>query len=385
MMKTKYLQFAFIIALALAAWLVPSHSQAAMLYTGSANQVVYVGQDFVVEWYLDTQGKDINSLSLDLTYSKDKLEATNVSVGNSSLDLWVKPPTYENSKGEIKLVGGISAGANDNKLSIFRVTFKPKETGNAKLSISKNSDALVADGLGSSAGIIFNEVNFTINPAEAQPAQISSPSHPDQSLWYKNRNVLIKVEPKEGEIYSYSFSSNLELFPDPKQEAVSTPIEFHDLPDGIYYFKLNSKNGPSEWQEAGVFRVQIDFTPPKEFTPRIGKDPSVFDGQPFVTFNALDNISGISHYEVRSGLFGGWEKTKNKFFKLPGLVLGDTLEVKVVDEAGNERVAEIKVDKTQVNSVFSNPILWGIIILSLIAAFWVIWHYFRLLKKYKLK
>jgi hypothetical protein len=384
--KFKFIKLFFTIVLFLSAKflaLSPDTVSAALLYTGAANQVVYVDQTFVVEWYFDTQGKDINSLSLTLTYSKNKLEVVETSAGNSALDLWVKTPSFDNSKGEIKLVGGISGGVNDRKLSIFRATFKPLETGNAKISLAKDSDALIADGLGTSAGIIFNEVNFAINPKEAKPALISSPTHPDQDVWYKNNEINIKVDPKAGEQYSYSFSSNLELFPDPNPDDLSKPIIFHQVPDGIYYFKLNSKLGPSDWQEAGVYRVQIDSTPPKEFTPSIAKDPAVFEGNPFVTFNTTDNISGIAYYEVKSGLLGGWKRTDDMFFKLPGLVLGDKIEVRVVDAAGNERITQVKVDKEMVNSVFSKPIFWVIIILSLIAIQQLIKLYLKLLKKYK--
>jgi hypothetical protein len=361
----------------------PSVSNAALLYTSSANQVAYVGETFVVQWYLDTQDKSINSLSLTLTYSKEKLEVVESSVGDSSFNLWVKTPEFDNSKGEIKLIGGLSGGVSSNKLPVFRATFKPLATGNAKISLKQDSDVLLADGMGSSAGLIFTEVSFNINPIEAKPAHITSETHPDQDAWYKNKNAVIKVETKEGEQYSYSFSSNIEIIPDDKPDDVSQPLIFNDNADGIYYFKLNSRTGPSNWQEAGVYRVKIDGTPPREFNPAISKDPAVFDGQAFVSFNATDNVSGVSYYEVKSGLFGSWQKTNDPYFKLSGLVLGDKIEVKVVDEAGNERITEVKVDKTIANSVFSNLIISSIIVISLIAVGLLVWLYFKLLKKYK--
>jgi hypothetical protein len=358
-------------------------ASAAMLYTGSANQVVYLGETFVVEWYLDSQGKSINSMDLNMTFSADKLEVVEVNEGNSVIDLWVKTPTHDNNSGKIKLVGGVSGGVNEDKLNIFRATFRPKDIGKAIISLEKNSDVLLADGQGTSAGLVFNEVSFTINPLEAKPAQISSSTHPDQDAWYKNQNATLKIGPKEGELYSYSFSSNLEIFPDDNLDDVTQPIHFQNLQDGIYYFKLNSKTGTGNWQEAGVYRVKIDTTPPREFTPSIGQDQSVFEGQPFISYSTTDSVSGIDHYEVKSNFFSGWQKTDDSYFKLPGLVLGDTVEVKVVDSAGNERIAEVKVDKSISNSVLSNLKFWGIMILSLAILGLLVWYYFKLLKKYK--
>jgi hypothetical protein len=374
----------FAILLLVGSFLAPRQADAALLYTGAANQVVYLGESFVVEWYLDTQGQDVNSMSLVLNYAKDKLEVLEASAGSSALDLWIKPPEFDNGQGAIRLIGGVSGGVDDAKLPIFRATFKPLVAGDAKLSLGTESEVLVADGLGSSAGVIFNEVNFRINPAEAKPAQISSATHPNPDAWYKENDVEIAVQAKPGEEYSYTFSSNLEMFPDPNPDDVRAPVRFMRLDDGIYYFKLNSRASGGDWQEAGVFRVKVDSTPPRDFTPAVGKDPAVFDGAPFISFSTSDSVSGVQYYEVKSSFLSGWQKTDNTFYKLPGLVLGDTIEVKVVDAAGNERITAVKVDKALVNPAFSNPIFWVIISISLLAAALLAWQYARLMRKYKI-
>lgn len=362
----------------------PQYADAALLYTGAANQVAYVGESFVVEWYLDTQGKSINSMSLTLTFASDKLEVLDASTGNSALDLWIKTPQFDNQQGTINLVGGVSGGLNDSKVPVFRATFKPKATGEAKISLDAGSQVLLADGLGSGAGVVFNEINFRINPLDARPSQITSSTHAGTDTWYKAQDAEFLVQAKPGEEYSYSFSSNLEIFPDAIPDDINTPINFKDLDDGIYYFKLNSRLGPSDWQEAGVYRVQVDTTPPREFTPSIGRDPAVFDGAPFVTFSTSDNISGVSHYEVKTSFLSGWQRVDGTYYKLPGLVLGETIEVKAVDAAGNERVASVKVDKNMISPFYTNPIFWVIIILSILGVILLVWLYLRALRKYKI-
>ena len=88
----------------------PKPAQAATLYSGAANQVVYKGQSFVVDWYLDSQDSAINTVDLKLTYSKALLDVVDVNAGSSALDLWVKSPAFSAEDGTIQLTGGLSGG-----------------------------------------------------------------------------------------------------------------------------------------------------------------------------------------------------------------------------------------------------------------------------------
>ena len=51
----------------------------------------------------------------------------------------------------------------------------------------------------------------------------------------------------------------------------------------------------NEWQSV----VSEDTVPPQPFTILAGQDPSVFNGQKYIFFQALDADSGIDHYEVQ--------------------------------------------------------------------------------------
>lgn len=53
------------------------------------------------------------------------------------------------------------------------------------------------------------------------------------------------------------------------------------------------------WSDA----LTADITPPAPFTISAGKDPSLYDGKTFITFNAVDAESGIDHYEVTEGSY----------------------------------------------------------------------------------
>jgi hypothetical protein len=248
--------------------------------------------------------------------------------------LWLKPPSADNTNGSVELVGGVPNGANGNKIPIFRTVFLAKSAGSAFINLNPASVVLLNDGQGSSELLKFKNESFNVYPKSFIPMQITSPSHPDPNAWYKNHDVVIKFNLKSGEDYSYSFSSNIEIIPDNQEQDVPTEIKYPNMPDGIYYFKLNSKVGSSNWKEAGVFRIQIDSTPPEAFQPVIGSDPAIFNGSSFVSFSTVDKLSGISHYKVKIGLFGRSLETQSPY-KLSKPLIGDSVKVTAFDQAGN--------------------------------------------------
>jgi hypothetical protein len=371
-------------AVVAALFFAPKPAQAATLYSGAANQVVYKGQSFVVDWYLDSQDSAINTVDLKLTYSKALLDVVDVNAGSSALDLWVKSPTFSAEDGTIQLTGGLSGGLKSNRIPIFSVTFMPKDTGEARINMDQQSQVLIADGQGTPAPLLFNPVVFAINPAEAALNAIRSNTHPDQTKWYKENRAVLKFLPKDGEQYSYSFSSNSELFPDDAADPLRDEYVYDHLPDGVYYFKLNSKTGNGAWSEAGVYRIQIDATPPEQFEPAIASDSSIFDGSPFLSFAAKDKASGVARYEVRYGI-GGWQPVDQTFIRIPGLVLGSSIEVKAVDEAGNEQISRVSLKDLPQVSAYRQWFLWGIIISAgLVAVFLLRLGYKRLNRKYQI-
>jgi hypothetical protein len=326
-------------------------ASAALLYSQSAQQDVYNGQTFVLDWFLDTEGRPINSFDLKIDFNKDVLEVIEAGSGNSLINLWIKYPTFDNQRGLIELTGGIANGVIGNQVPVFRTVFKNKTAGTASITLNPDSKILLNDGLGTSEELKFRNVLFNVYPQEFLPLQITSTSHPDQNLWYKNRDVKLSFVQKPDTEYSFSFSSNIELIPDDIANEVPEFLFYGSLPDGIYYLKVNSKVGPpaspdasqggSAWQEAGVFRVQIDATAPEIFIPEIGSDSNIFGGRDFLSFSTLDKTSGISHYEVKSGLLGT-SKVVSSPYELRRPLVGKHVAVAAIDRAGNKRVVTIE-------------------------------------------
>ncbi|HYE22240.1 MAG TPA: hypothetical protein VD998_01475 [Verrucomicrobiae bacterium] len=360
-----------------------NQASAVSLYVGAANQVAYQDQTFLVEWYLDTQDEEINTVYLKLKFSKNALEVVDTSVGGSALNLWIKLPEVSNDLGTIELTGGISGGIKSDKVPIFTTTFKPKQTGSALITMDESSTILLSDGEGTSTSLLFNQLKFTVQPADAAPYKITSPTHPSETDWYKSETVEISFDPKANETYSFSFSSNAEVIPDDKPDDVkSGKLKFENITDGIYYFKLSSKTSSGPWQESGVFRVQIDRTPPENFKPEVASDPAIFNGKPFISFTAVDQVSGVDHYEIRFGSLGRWNRTDSSVVQIPGIILGDVVEIKVVDAAGNEQIQRVSIDELSQNSLFRSWIIWAIMLIGLVFVFFGVrlYRYFR--KKY---
>jgi hypothetical protein len=314
--------------------------KASVLYAGAANQNVYEGQTFVVDWFLDTESQNINTLDLHLRFSADQLDLVSAEAGNSVVSLWVQPPTLI-SPAEISLSGGIPGGLSGRQLPIFRSTFRAKTSGEANITLDSASTVLLNDGQGSKDVLNFSPLHFFVLPKTAMPLVVVSSTHLNQEKWYKINVVKLSFTPKAGEQYSYNFSSNLDIILLPEPQVVPPEIVYKDLPDGIYYFKVNSrpvadKTVAGNWQEAGVFRVQIDATAPENFQGVLSSDPTMFGGRPFLSFNTVDKTSGVAGYAIKVGTFGNFYNQVSPFVPHRPLV-GETIVIRAIDRAGNVR------------------------------------------------
>jgi len=93
-----------------------------------------------------------------------------------------------------------------------------------------------------------------------------------------------------------------------------------------------------------------DLQPPDPFTPELARDPSLFNGQYFLSFATTDAGSGISHYEVLevpTGPGGSrsseWQVAQSPYL-LKDQTLASNIYVRAVDNAGNFRVVEIPAE-----------------------------------------
>ena len=121
-----------VLSLILVALSVPSLSWAAILYLTPSEGNYFQGETFVEEIRLDTEGENINTVKVDLNYSKDNLEIVDFSDGGSLLTLWVERPlittntSTKDHEGLISLIGGVPNGFKGTGL-IGKIIFKVRK------------------------------------------------------------------------------------------------------------------------------------------------------------------------------------------------------------------------------------------------------------------
>jgi len=136
-------------------------------------------------------------------------------------------------------------------------------------------------------------------------------------------------------------------------DGQGTPAEIMPAPIGLTVV---------EEGEVPAYTTLEDIDPPEAFTP-ILVEQEQFGGW-VVVFSAQDKGSGIAYYEVREGWFG-WESAESPFL-LKDQKLHSSISVKAVDEAGNERLANLEALNGE--PWYLNGIFWSILAIVLVTA-----------------
>jgi hypothetical protein len=87
--------------------------------------------------------------------------------------------------------------------------------------------------------------------------------------------------------------------------------------------------------------ASVDSTPPHFGVIEVGREPSVYDGQYFISFYATDDISGVRHYQVSEGQ----ETTdvSDGVYVLHDQERKTRVFITVYDQAGNSRTVEVSL------------------------------------------
>ncbi len=336
-MQTKNIN---IIVILLAFLLLPSATQASILYFDPSDGNYGQGDEFAVDIRLDVSGNCINTVEANIGFTKDTVGIVDFSSGSSILSLWVdKPSTSQmpeiNEKGELHFAGGIPGGycgriPGDPGASNVVGTLILKIPGFAvieskeniiKLNFLEGTRALINDGLGTADSLITKDAEFTFAP----------------------RPVL----PKD------------------------------------------------EWEEL----LRSDTVPPEPFIVELHQDLSLFEGKYYIIYSTTDKQSGVDHYEVleiKSGEQLGVEPKRSVMdillrreklppewteavmpYLLSDQSLSSIIKVRAIDKAGNERMVEyIPLEKEL--AAKKRSIWWLIVPILIIAAFilifWILFN-----------
>ena len=346
--RTIFLFFAFLLS-------APIYAEAATLYFSPSSGTYKVGGTISVSVLVSSTDKAMNAVSTKVSFPSDKFSVSSISKTNSVINFWVQEPSYSNSDGSVSLEGVVlNPGYIGSSGKIATITFKVKDSGSAKLSLSSSS-VLANDGVGTdilssigSASFVLEDSSASVEEAvvAAPPSNngnlsalvITSATHPDQSAWYNKKNAQFAWGLPDGAsgvklLYDHSPNSRPTVLYSP---AISSK-EVTNLSDGVWYFHAAARDQDGDGS-AGHYKFQIDTERPNIFD--INEVETGIFGNPRAKFllTAEDKTSGIDHYEIQvdTGKSVLFKDDGSHTYETEGLPPGDhTIFGKVFDRAGN--------------------------------------------------
>jgi len=275
-------------------YLLPT-AHAARLYFYPQNVNVAEGDSYIVEVRIDTEGELINALEIGGSVSNGSIKS--ISTDNSLIQIFISSSHTDNS---FRFTGGTPGGFTGDGI-IGRLTIRASQSGETLVAFDENPNLLSGIGQNISAPINFINASANITARSQNHIDISSRSHPDQNTWYNETNLHLRWNLEDGIEYSYLVSLDPTAVPDNTPDKPTGKLQWQGdisiegLSQGIYYFTLKRV------EESDIFRYRamIDTIPPSWIAVELSEGVQETGGQSFVTFIAKDDLSGISHYEVR--------------------------------------------------------------------------------------
>lgn len=273
--------------------------EAASFSIAPAGGTYTVGSTFDVSLLLDTERETINAIQAVVGFPPDKLQLVSPATSNSIIQLWTAPPQFNNQTGRVELQGGIPKGVKLSNGLVLTLTFRVKSVGTAAVRFLDNSRILLHDGKGTDVLRDTSSAIYTlVLPPPAGPL-VSSETHPDQTRWYPNANVILKwAHDEEVEGYSYILNDQPVDLPDDIVDRSLTGLSYSKVQDGLHYFHIKALRGGS-WGGTTHYALKIDTMPPAAFPVEIIPGSRTVRRQPIFQFITTDAHSGLDHYEVK--------------------------------------------------------------------------------------
>jgi len=356
----QFLIFSFLILVILSMLPLAVRAEGASLSIYPQTGTFTVGSTFDVSVFLNTGGENVNAVRVDLKFDPEKLQVVTPAKGLSAVGVWVFPPSFSNTKGEISLQGGFSEkGINTSEGLISVIVFEAISSGSVEVNFLDSSKVLVGEKEGINILTSLNRGVYEIVPSPPKGPKIFSESHPDQNKWYKNNSPVFSWEKIEGATgFSYKLDDDPFGEPDNIVDTDSTSISFDKVEDGIHYFHLKAKKG-EVWGGTSHFKVMIDTRPPLSFKPHSAPFSLTAGDYLLIYFGSNDLLTGIDHYEVRIAnltdpanvTFSGWTRQDSPFrisTQQKGIF---SVMIRAFDKAGNFQEEKIQL------RIFSPPLV----------------------------
>jgi len=344
-MKTRIFAFVFYVVCGFLPFFAYAQTNASGLFLRPSQGSFFVGSTFDVSIVLDTKGAAINTVEVELLFPSDILQVASPSTGYSIVQVWASPPLFSNKEGKVYFVGGIpSPGIETSNGIVLTMTFRAIAPGEAKIEFGPQTKVLANDALGTNVLGQSPPAFFKFSVSPPQGPEISSPSHSDQLVWYKDPNPIFvwSKSPFSGS-FSYLIDQDPSGVPDTISESKSSTATFQNLESGIWYFHLREEAG-GVWGGVSHYAVKIDKDLPASFDVNVSPGLRTTNKNPVFRFFTTDSLSGLDHYEIKIIPLSHGDITEGLFFETTSPYQASNLKsgrnqiiVRALDKAGNTR------------------------------------------------
>jgi len=157
----------------------PAKAFAAEFSLDSQSKEISAGQEFKVDFNINTEKESINSVEGKIDFTADSLELSEIRTGDSIVNFWIDKPEYKN--GGIIFSGITPGGYVLDKGLIFSIIFKAKKEGTALIGM-ENVAALENDGKGTESKVTSSALRIDIfgaGQSQEENLQIVDKEAPD--------------------------------------------------------------------------------------------------------------------------------------------------------------------------------------------------------------
>lgn len=333
-----------LIALPLGAFLPASSAQAAGAATFAPSpsaQTVEVGERFTVELVASPNGESLDTVRAYVAFPSSILRADGVELG--ALFPRQSPGNgIDNDAGTISEGGFILGGVVTQSGVFATITFTALAEGTATVEIV-DSSRLIANGEEKGTGA-YADATVTVRGAEEPPPAspvitVTSITHPDLNLWYKENIFTADWSVSEGASVTQwrtAFDQEPEGDPDEPYASRNVTKTISDIADGTWYFHIKGAMAGGGYTQTAHRQVRVDRTLPNPIAPTTLRIRYLEGEDALIEFATTDEMSGIDHYELSVNEAEYFTATSP--YILRDLEVGDYfIEVKAVDRAGNAR------------------------------------------------
>ena len=312
------------------------------------SSAVDLSHENIVSVDIRTGGESINVVDATLQYDPTIARVVAIRTTRSFChhDFFIERE-IDNEKGKVHVVCGLpTPGFNELQGNVFELVFQPLISGRLIMRFGEETKILANDGLGTDVLRNSTDASFLIAEEGRSRVFIFSPSHPNITRWYNNRQLLFVWVDFDSRKYSYVLDKKSDTKPNEEGLIDDTSASFEVPEDGLYYFHLlyKDKDGTSP---VSHYPVRIDSTPPE--APLINASASeaaVGDVIRF-DFSSKDELGGFHRaFYVKLRKDGVFFPTGRQLFVAFPKKGEHTVTVRVFDRANNysesQKVIKIK-------------------------------------------